>query len=328
MSAGPLVVTYPMTARSRAIVAEELAGVADAIYLTDLPQEARAGALRQAGAVLANDISKELQPGESSLIGKARLLQFSAAGVDWIPTRNLPPELPVAGNKGASGEPMAEHIAALALAAAKRLFIEHDELKRGTFNQHKPNRMLRGAVCGILGFGAVGVATAQLMRAFGMKIHAINRRGSSTEPTDWIGSTERLDDLLRSSDLLVISAALTTATERLIGARELSLMKDDAILVNVARGEIVDEAALYAHLRAHPRFCAGIDAWWVEPVRHGRFTMGHPFCDLPNVICSPHNSAGGGVWRDVSVRRAVANCRRALLGETPLNLIGPDERML
>ena len=75
-------------------------------------------------------------------------------------------------------------------------------------------------------------------------------------------------------------------------------------------------------------FTAGIDAWWVEPVRHGRFAMGHPFLDLPNVIGSPHNSAGGGVWRDVSLRRAVANCRRALLGETPLHLIGPDERMM
>ena len=105
-------------------------------------------------------------------------------------------------------------------------------------------------------------------------------------------------------------------------------MKEDAIFINVARGEIVDEAALYAHLKAHPRFFAGIDAWWVEPVRHGRFEMGHPFLDLPNVIGSPHNSAGGGTWRDEYLRRAVANCRRTLLGETPWNLIGPDERML
>jgi phosphoglycerate dehydrogenase-like enzyme len=328
MSAGPLVVTYPLTERSRAIVIEELGGVAEVIYLTDLPARERAAALSSAGAVLANDTATELRPGESALIGNARLLQFSAAGVDWVPTRDLPPQLPVAGNKGASAEPMAEHIVALALAAAKRLFVEHAELQRGDFNQRNPNRMLEGGVCGILGFGAVGVATARLMRAFGMKIHAINRRGMSPEPTDWIATTERLDELLRASNVFVISAALTQATEGLIGARELALMKEDAILVNVARGEIVDEAALYAHLAAHPHFCAGIDAWWVEPVRHGRFTMGYKFLDLPNVIGSPHNSAGGGVWRDVSLRRAIANCRRAISGETPLNLIGPDERML
>ena len=114
----------------------------------------------------------------------------------------------------------------------------------------------------------------------------------------------------------------------MIGARELSLMKEDAILINVARGEIIDEAALYRHLTTHPHFFAGIDAWWVEPVRHRRFEMGHPFLDLPNVIGSPHNSAGGGVWRDNSLRRAVANCRRALSGETPWHLIGAEERML
>ncbi len=328
MNSGPLVVTYKLTERSRAIVAEELAGAAEVIYLADLMPGEREAALSRAGAVLANDTASELGPGESALIGNARLLQFSAAGVDWVPTRDLPPELPVAGNKGASAEPMAEHIVALALAAAKRLFVEHALLKRGEFNQRSPNRMLAGGICGILGFGAVGVATARLMRAFGMKIHAINRRGASPEPTDWIATTERLDDLLRAADVFVISAALTQATEGLIGARELGLMKEDAILVNVARGEIVDEAALYAHLAAHPRFSAGIDAWWIEPVRHGRFTMGYPFLDLPNVIGSPHNSAGGGVWRDVSLRRAIANCRRALQGDTPLNLIGPDERML
>src|SRR5713226_690217 len=328
MSARPLVVTYALGERSRAIVMEELGGVAEVIYLTELAPAERAAALSRAGAVLANDTAKELLPGESALIGNARLLQFSAAGVDWVPTRDLPPELPVAGNKGASAEPMAEHIVALALAAAKRLFVEHAELQRGDFNQRNPNRMLRGGVCGILGFGAVGVATARLMRAFGMKIHAINRRGMSDEPTDWIATTEKLDELLRAADVFVITAALTTETEGLIGARELALMKEDAIFINVARGEIVDEAALYAHLKAHPRFSAGIDAWWVEPVRHGHFAMGHPFLDLPNVVGSPHNSAGGGAWRDEYLRRAVRNCRRAILGETPWNLIGHDERML
>jgi len=328
MAAGPLLVTIGLRERGRAIVADALGDVAPVVYLADLPEEARAAALRSAGAVLANDSAKELRPGETALLANAGLLQFIAAGVDWVPTRDLPPTLPVAANKGSSAEPMAEHIAALALAAAKRFFVEHDEMKRGVFNQNKATRMLSGGVCGIFGFGLVGVATARLMRAFGMKIHAINRRGASEEPTDWIATPDRLDELLRASDVFVISAALTTATEGLIGARELALMKEDAILINVARGEIVDEAALYAHLVAHPNFFAGIDAWWVEPVRHGRFAVGHPFLDLPNVIGSPHNSAGGGAWGEMRLRRAVANCRRALTGETPLYLIGPDERML
>src|SRR3954454_22508731 len=96
MSAGALVVSYPLAGRSRAIVAEELGGAAEAIYLVDLAPADRANMLRRAGAVLSHDTSKELQPDEIPLIRNARLLQFTAAGVDWVPTRDLPPELPVA----------------------------------------------------------------------------------------------------------------------------------------------------------------------------------------------------------------------------------------
>jgi phosphoglycerate dehydrogenase-like enzyme len=327
MSVGPLVITFPVGERSRAIIADELGGVADIVYLPEIAEAERAVVLRHAGAILAHDTAAELTAEETSLIGGARLLQFTAAGVDWVPLRDLPPELPVAANRGSSAEPMAEHVAAMALAAAKRLFVEHAKLKEGEFNQRAPNRMLRGGVCGILGFGGVGIATARLMRCLGMRIHAINRRGASEEPIDWIGTPDRLDELLAAADVLVVSTALTRDTEGMIGARELALMKNDAILINVARGEIVDETALYHHLRANPGFTACIDAWWIEPVRHRRFAMGFPFLDLPNVIGSPHNSAGGGMWRDVSLRRAAANCRRALRGETPLHLIGPDERM-
>jgi len=110
--------------------------------------------------------------------------------------------------------------------------------------------------------------------------------------------------------------------------KQLQRMKADAILINVARGEIVQERPLYDHLVKNPRFMACIDARWVEPVRHGEFRMDQPFLNLPNVIASPHNSAQGTGAHDMSLRRAVENCRRALTGETPLHLIGPDERLI
>jgi hypothetical protein len=109
MGAGPLVVTYRLTGRSRAIIEQELGGTAEAIYLVDLPPADRAHALGRAGAVLSHDTSKELRTDEIPLIRNARLLQFTAAGVDWVPTRDLPEELPVAANKGGGAEPMAEH---------------------------------------------------------------------------------------------------------------------------------------------------------------------------------------------------------------------------
>src|SRR5207248_1645706 len=194
MGAGPLVVTYPLTGRSRAIVEEELGGTADAIYLVDLAPADRARALGRAGAVLSHDTSKELHPDDIPLIRNARLLQFTAAGVDRVPSRERPRELPVAASKVGGAERMWKNIVMRPLAAAKRLFIEHDNLKSGEFNQHSANRLPRGGVCGILGFGNVGVATARLMRAFGMKIHAINRRGASDEPTDWIATTDRSEE--------------------------------------------------------------------------------------------------------------------------------------
>jgi phosphoglycerate dehydrogenase-like enzyme len=270
----------------------------------------------------------QLPDGIGDLLARnCRLLQFHSAGVDYLPLKQLPAGLPIAGNGGAFAEPMAEHGVAMALAAAKRLFIEHDKLKTGEFNQFTRNKMLAGGVAGILGFGGIGVATARLLRGLGMKVHAIKRSGQTDEPVDWIGTPDQLDELLAASDVLVLSLPLSQTTEGLLNAEKLALMKPDAILINLARGEIIDEAALYAHLLANPAFIACLDAWWVEPVRHGKFEMGHAFLDLPNVIGSPHNSASVGLWRGVAVQRAVENCARALRGETPWHLIQPEERM-
>jgi len=119
----------------------------------------------------------------------------------------------------------------MALAAAKRLILEHENLKLGQFNQFTHNRMLAGGVCGIFGFGGIGAATGRLMRGIGMRVHAINRHGQTNERVDWIGTPERLNELLEAADVLVISAPLTRATRGLIGAAELHRMKDDAILV-------------------------------------------------------------------------------------------------
>ena len=323
-----LLVTLTADPPSRALVEHVVGSVADIVHLADLSPDRRAGALAAADVVLGRNIATELRSGEAALLAKARLIQFVTAGVDYIPLSSLPAHVPVASNGGAYSEPMAEHALAMTLAALKRLFVEHAKLSRREFDQFRPNRMLAGAVVGILGFGGIGIATARLMRALGAKVHAINRRGTTDEPVDGIGTTADLDRLLAAADVLVLSLPLTPASTGMIGARELGLMKLDAVLVNLARGEIVDEAALYAHLQAHPAFTACIDAWWVEPVRHGKFEMGHDFTSLPNVIASPHNSASVGSWRLIALERAVTNARLALTGEPPRFLVPPEDRMM
>lgn len=324
---GPLVATVGLDASGRAIVEGAVAGLTNVVHLADVAEADRAAVLRSAGTVLARNTGQELRQDEAALIGHVRLLQFVTAGVDYIPLKHFPDALPIAANGGAYAEPMAEHALAMTLAACKRLVVEHQKLAAGTFDQFRPNRMLSGRVCGIVGFGGIGHATARLMKAVGLKVHAINRSGATAEPVDWIGPVTHLDQLLAVSDVVILSLPLTPATRGMIGARELGSMKPDAILVNLARGEIVDETALFDHLRHHPDFTACIDAWWVEPVRHGRFEMGHPFMTLPNVIASPHNSASVGGWRETAFRRAADNIARVYRGETPRHLVTLAERL-
>ena len=149
--------------------------------------------------------------------GPATQSRFTIAGVDFIPFSELPEGVPVATNGAGYAESMAEHALAMTLAAAKRLIVEHENLKRGQFNQFTRNRMLAGGVCGIFGFGGIGAATGRLMSSIGMRVYAINRRGQTDERVDWIGTPDRLNELLELADVLLISASLTRATYGLIG---------------------------------------------------------------------------------------------------------------
>lgn len=102
-------------------------------------------------------------------------------------------------------------------------------------------------------------------------------------------------------------------------------MKPDAILINVARGALLDEEALYKHVKSHPDFLVGIDAWWTEPFLVGQFRMEYPFLDLPNVLGSPHNSGVvPGVLMSAS-RQAVDNIQRFLKGEQVTGIVRRED---
>src|SRR5215471_20248250 len=103
---------------------------------------------------------------------------------------------------------MAEHIMAMTLALAKHLLVQQQKLKEGQFDQFTPNRLLSGMTAGILGFGGIGRAIARLMRAFGMRIYAINTSGTIPEPADFVGTLRDLERVLRESDVVVICLPL------------------------------------------------------------------------------------------------------------------------
>jgi phosphoglycerate dehydrogenase-like enzyme len=317
-----VVVTFSPSTEMRAALHEVLDPVARVTYLRDIGDDERAEVLESARAVIAWFIAGELAaPGELEQLEGVGLVQLLSAGVDRVPFDRLPARVPVASNAGAYSDPMAEHVLAVALALAKRLPQNHAAMARGEFDQETLNRAIRGSFVGVLGFGGIGQASAKLFSALGARIHALNRSGTTDTLVDQIGTLDDLDAVLAAADVLVISLPLTRATRGLIGRRELALMKPDAILVNVARAAIVDEDALYEHLRRNPSFSAGIDAWWDEPGENEPFKPRLPFLDLPNVVGSPHNSAitAGSLAR--AAREAAENVARHLRGEPPQHLI-------
>jgi glycerate dehydrogenase len=269
--------------------------------------------------------SRDLSADDMQAMGGIELIQLLSAGADRVPFDLFPPGAVVAANVGAFAEPMAEHAVAMALALAKHLPEKHAELAHGVFEQLPLNLRVSGSVCAILGFGGIGKATARLLSGFGARIHAINSTGRTDEPVEFCGTLTDLNAVLGVADIVVIALPLTRATTGLIGARELGLMKPEAVLVNVARGAIVDQGVLYEHLRTHERFGAAIDTWWIEPMVDGAFRVDRPFFDLPNLLGSPHNSGFVAGIDVVANRRAAENVARFLRGERPRGIVDPND---
>jgi phosphoglycerate dehydrogenase-like enzyme len=308
-------VSYPADEDFARINAEVLAGDADVVCTCNLDDEARSAALRQAEVLIAWELPGEVPAGALHTAARLRLVQLLSAGVDAVDFSAIPDRLIVASNAGAYAHAISEHVLAMTLSLAKRLPQRHAALAEGRYPKWEPLLTLEGAVCGILGLGGIGTATARLMRAFGARIYAINRTGHTSEPAEFVGTLADLDRVLAAADVLVVSLPLTLATRGLLGTRELGLLKPTAIVVNVARGAIIDQRGLYEYLAAHPQAGAGIDTWWDEPAGDAPLRTDYPFFDLPNVIGSPHNSSIVAGTMLSAARVAAENVRRYLRGE-------------
>jgi glycerate dehydrogenase len=308
-------VTYPATEDYVKINTDVLGEAATLVFPQQAAEADRAALVAGAEALIGWNPGRELAPAALARLPELRFIQLLSAGADGVDFAAIPGHVTLAGNVGAYARPIAEHVLAMTLALARRLPQRHAALAAGDFNQRDRLITLSGAVCAILGYGGIGAAAAALMRALGARIYAINSTGQTADPVDFAGTLADLDQVLAAADVAVVCLPLTNKTRNLIGARELSLMKPTAILINVARGAIVSEQALYEHLRQNPQFTAGIDAWWHEPGRSGEFRTGYPFFDLPNLLGSPHNSGiVPGVLRGAA-RMAAQNVLHHLRGE-------------
>lgn len=318
-------VSFTPDDEQRDILKSVLGKIARLVYLKDVSPEERAKELAIAHVLISWAPVRELTPDDSKMITHARLMQLISAGADHVPYSQLPSNLTIASNAGAYAEPMAEHVLAMILAVSKSLLDRHEKLAQGIFDQSSENRMLQGSNCAILGFGGIGRATSRLLRCFGVKIYGINTTGKTDEPIEFIGTLKDLEHILPLADIVIISLPLTNSTRKLIGHRELSWMKDDVILVNVARAQIIDEAALYERLKSSPNFTAAIDAWWVEPLTHGEFRTDYPFLELKNVLGSPHNSGiTHGSFLNAT-RFAAENVKRFLNNEPIVGIVNRSD---
>jgi phosphoglycerate dehydrogenase-like enzyme len=187
---------------------------------------------------------------------------------------------------------------------------------------------LAGKTLGILGYGRIGQCVARRALAFDMSVRAIRQSAARPETRGlaFLGGPDALDDVVSRADYLVITLPLTPKTLRLLGERELRLMKSSAVLVNVARAEIVDEDALYQALAQGIIAGAALDVWYRYPAGDGpTFPARRPFHELSNVLMTPHVAGWTEGTLEARAKLIADNILRVAKGEPPLNVI-PQQR--
>jgi len=273
-----------------------------------------------------------LTPENLSRMTKLKLIQSILAGVNHIPFAQLDKKVVVCSNAGAYSDEVAEYAWALLFSAAKRIVDFHNAVKTEQWTLRrtlggKEVTILEERTLGILGYGGIGSAVAQIGKGFSMKIYAFSRKLVRERGVRSFQGDKGLLTVLAESDAVIVSLPLTELTNKIIGAEKLATMKRDAILVNIARGELVDETALYEHLKANPDFRYATDVWWYREGKESLKTT-HPFFELPNFIGTPHVSGPSGLATGKPARFAVENVIRFLRGLKPRNIVNPAEYLV
>jgi glyoxylate reductase len=212
---------------------------------------------------------------------------------------------------------------ALLMATARRITEAERFLRDGKWKIWSPMLLtgqdVYGATLGIIGLGRIGSAVARRARGFDMRVLYHSTRRNEQAERDLGVQYAGLDELLSESDFVVIMTPLTPQTRNLIGARELALMKPTAVLVNTARGGVVDERALYDALKDGKIWAAGLDVFEQEPV-----PTDHPLLSFPNVTALPHIGSASIRTRIRMAELAAENLLDGLAGRVPKCLVNRE----
>jgi glyoxylate reductase len=229
----------------------------------------------------------------------------------------------VTNTPGVLDETTADFAFALLMAASRRLAQGDRLVRSGQWRGWAIDQLLgqdvHGRTLGVVGFGRIGRAVARRARGFGMRVlyNSRNRAEPDVE-LDLEAEWRDLPVLLAESDFVSVHVPLQEHTRHLIGARQLAMMKSTAVLVNTARGPVVDEEALVEALRTHSIFAAGIDVFENEPQVHPGLL------ELDNAVLSPHIGSASERTRSRMCEVAVENLLAGLRGERPAHLVNPE----
>jgi len=288
------------------------------------PREALLEQLPEAAAIFACPPTDRLDGDTMDRAPNLKVISGFGVGYDYVQVPEATKRgILVCNTPGTLTETMADYTFALMLAAARRATEGDRFMRTRTWSEYEPDLLLgaeiNGATLGIVGMGAIGAGVARRATGFGMKI-LYTSRSRKEEVEAATGAKQRsLDDVLRESDFVCLTTALTPDTRGLIGTRELGLMKKSAILVNTARGAVTDEAALAQALKSGQIAGAGIDVYVQEPL-----PADHPLLDCETAILMTHVGSGTPATRARMSRVACENILAVLQGERPRFLVNPE----
>ena len=252
-----------------------------------------------------------------------KLFQIPFTGFDWTGPEKIPAGTVVC-NTFEHETTIAEHVLAGMLEFQTGLMREtHPVMKEKSFNgrdisKGPMHREMRGATVGIVGYGHIGREVAKRCKAFDMRVMALSRT-KRDEPgvVDWYGTLDDMDTLLAESDFVIVTAPLNDDTRSMIDSEAFGKMKSDAVICNVGRGAVVDEAALYEALSGKQIRGGIIDVWYTYPSKKdpNPWPSKFPFQKLDNIIMSPHNSAWSNEMANRRWAFVAANLDRFARGE-------------